>query len=90
MLEGQGVVGLEVPLPDHAAFDLSVFRQSLVLASKYVLMTEKDAVKCRDILEKSNEEKGRYWVVPLDVVNTDDLARLQSFLLERLESLKSI
>ncbi|GHA68311.1 tetraacyldisaccharide 4'-kinase [Formosimonas limnophila] len=90
MLEGQGVVGLEVPLPDHAAFDLSVFRQSLVLASKYVLMTEKDAVKCRDILEKSNEDKGRYWVVPLDVVNTDDLARLQSFLLERLESLKSI
>lgn len=89
MLEAQGVVGVEIPLHDHASFNLSVFRRSQVLASKYVLMTEKDAVKCRDILEQSREEKGRYWVVPLDVVSSADLMGLQSFLLERLESLKS-
>ena len=58
MLESRGITVIGHPLPDHAAISEADVRFADELE---VLMTEKDAVKCRGL------ETGRLWYVPVDV-----------------------
>jgi tetraacyldisaccharide 4'-kinase len=74
-LRSAGVVAREHPLPDHAALR----EVSLPFpAQATVLMTEKDAVKCRAYAQPD------WWYVELDVVVERDTARdLLALILER-------
>jgi tetraacyldisaccharide 4'-kinase len=60
MLRGAGLAVQELPLPDHHDFLDEPFAH---LAADVILITEKDAVKCRH-LEKINNDP-RLWVVPV-------------------------
>ena len=60
MLEGEGLHISRMPLPDHYAFNENPFAGS---DAEVILITEKDAVKCRQI-EKINNDP-RLWVVPV-------------------------
>jgi tetraacyldisaccharide 4'-kinase len=65
-LEGFGIDLLRHPLADHARLDERTIKFDDELP---VLMTEKDAVKCRGIAD------ARHWAVPLDLeVNAQDVA----------------
>ena len=57
-LQRAGVQGQLYPFPDHHAFRASDFE---ALGDRAILMTEKDAPKCRDFADH------RMWVVPLTV-----------------------
>ena len=50
-----------VALPDHFAFDATTFQ---AIAADCILITEKDAVKCRQIPALQND--ARIWVVPVE------------------------
>jgi tetraacyldisaccharide 4'-kinase len=56
-LEDHGLEVIEHPFPDHYMYQHEDFQFDDDLP---VLMTEKDAVKCRSFADK------RYWVVPVD------------------------
>jgi len=60
MLRGAGLRPQELPLPDHHDFQDRPFAS---LEADIILVTEKDAVKCRQIEELSNDP--RIWVVPV-------------------------
>ncbi|HEX2532001.1 MAG TPA: tetraacyldisaccharide 4'-kinase [Burkholderiaceae bacterium] len=60
MLRGAGLVFEAMPLPDHYRFDDDPFAG---LQADIILVTEKDAVKCRQI-EIFNDDP-RLWVVPV-------------------------
>ncbi len=60
MLEGAGFAPLELPLPDHHDF---LDRPFDGVAADLILMTEKDAVKCRQLKEFRDDP--RLWVVPV-------------------------
>jgi len=59
LLELHGIEVIRHPLPDHAEIMLSDLTFDDDLA---VVMTEKDAVKCRSLLDTDN-----YWYVPVDI-----------------------
>jgi len=60
MLRDEGLVIKTLPLPDHHDFLDDPFRD---LAADVILITEKDAVKCRQIENINNDP--RLWVVPV-------------------------
>ncbi|WP_150143318.1 tetraacyldisaccharide 4'-kinase [Candidatus Enterovibrio escicola] len=63
------------PFADHKDFK---FDQLTVLANKgrHLVMTEKDAVKCRDML-RHNPDIDNWWYLPVDVnINKDDTAKI--------------
>jgi tetraacyldisaccharide 4'-kinase len=60
MLKGAGLSIIELPLPDHHDFQDRPFA---TLEADLILMTEKDAVKCAQIEELSDDP--RLWVVPV-------------------------
>jgi tetraacyldisaccharide 4'-kinase len=60
MLRNAGVAFEEVPLPDHYDFAVNPFAG---MAADIILITEKDAVKCRHLDALKND--GRLWVVPV-------------------------
>lgn len=60
MLKGAGLSIIELPLPDHHDFQDRPFAS---LEADLILMTEKDAVKCAQIEELSDDP--RLWVVPV-------------------------
>jgi len=60
MLSAAGVRFSSMPLADHFAFDAQTFRQ---IDADCILITEKDAVKCRQIPVLQND--ARIWVVPV-------------------------
>ncbi|MFZ6772796.1 tetraacyldisaccharide 4'-kinase [Undibacterium sp. SXout7W] len=61
MLTQAGLTFFAMPLPDHYAFNADVFS---ALNVDCILITEKDAVKCRQIAHLQNDP--RIWVVPVD------------------------
>ncbi|MFZ6849549.1 tetraacyldisaccharide 4'-kinase [Undibacterium sp. RuRC25W] len=77
MLSGAGVRFASLPLADHFQFDADTFSQ---VDADCILITEKDAVKCRQIPSLHNDE--RIWVVPvvaqLDEQFATDLLQLIS------------
>jgi tetraacyldisaccharide 4'-kinase len=60
MLRAAGLALEEMPLPDHHDFRDHPFAG---IAADLILVTEKDAVKCRQIEELNNDP--RIWVVPV-------------------------
>lgn len=60
MLKSAGLVFEELPLPDHYAYADNPFR---ALQADMILITEKDAVKCRQIEQIWRDP--RIWVVPV-------------------------
>jgi tetraacyldisaccharide 4'-kinase len=60
MLKAAGLHITELPLPDHHDFHDRPFA---TLEADLILMTEKDAVKCAQIEELSDDP--RLWVVPV-------------------------
>lgn len=72
MLRGAGFDPAELPLPDHHDF---LDRPFDAVAADVILMTEKDAVKCRQLEEYRYDP--RLWVVPVS-------ARIDAALAEQL------
>jgi tetraacyldisaccharide 4'-kinase len=72
MLRKAGLVFEELPLPDHYDFADNPFEQ---VQADIILITEKDAVKCRQIETMKNDP--RLWVVPVT-------ARIDRALAERI------
>ena len=66
MLSSAGLQFAYMPLADHFQFDSQTFKQ---IDADCILITEKDAVKCRQIPDVQND--ARIWVVPV-------LAQLES------------
>jgi tetraacyldisaccharide 4'-kinase len=60
MLKAAGLAFQELPLPDHHDFQDDPFR---ALDAELILITEKDAVKCRQLEHLNNDP--RLWVVPV-------------------------
>jgi tetraacyldisaccharide 4'-kinase len=71
-LRGAGLVFEEMPLPDHYDFAGNPFQR---IEADVILITEKDAVKCRQIDALRNDP--RIWVVPVT-------ARIDNALAERI------
>ncbi|MFZ6814226.1 tetraacyldisaccharide 4'-kinase [Undibacterium sp. Rencai35W] len=61
MLARAGVQCEGLPMPDHYPFNVASFAQ---IRSDIILITEKDAVKCRQIA--ALQQDARVWVVPVD------------------------
>lgn len=79
MLRGAGLTFTEMPLTDHYAYSENPFAK---LEADIILITEKDAVKCR--LHDALKNDARLWVVPVD-------AQPESVLLEKiLEKLRGL
>jgi tetraacyldisaccharide 4'-kinase len=76
MLEGQGLRFERMPLPDHYAFDDNPFAGS---SADVILITEKDAVKCRHSDALRND--ARLWFVPVEAVID---AALADYIVEKL------
>ena len=60
MLRAAGIAPVELPLPDHHDFEDRPFAN---IEADFILVTEKDAVKCWQIEELRNDP--RIWVVPV-------------------------
>jgi tetraacyldisaccharide 4'-kinase len=60
MLSAQGLTFKAMPLPDHFAFTSDLFQQE---DAEIILITEKDAVKCRQIAGLRDDP--RIWLVPV-------------------------
>jgi tetraacyldisaccharide 4'-kinase len=60
MLKAAGLAIQELPLPDHHDFLNDPFRG---VDAELILITEKDAVKCRQLEHLNNDP--RLWVVPV-------------------------
>jgi tetraacyldisaccharide 4'-kinase len=60
MLRARGVSFTAMPLPDHFSFDPNPFAD---VCADWILITEKDAVKCRQTEALRNDP--RLWVVPV-------------------------
>jgi tetraacyldisaccharide 4'-kinase len=69
MLRGFGVQVEAMPLPDHYEFHSATFAS---VQADMILITEKDAVKCRRIA--ALERDSRIWVVPVTAQVDDALA----------------
>jgi tetraacyldisaccharide 4'-kinase len=77
MLRGLGLVVDPLPFPDHHAYTAADIDPA---GDRPVLMTEKDAVKCRAFAAP------RHWVVPVDAEPDPQFtARLDSRLSELLD-----
>jgi tetraacyldisaccharide 4'-kinase len=69
-----GIVGKQIPLPDHANYTPEFFKG---IKAECILITEKDAVKCANI------EDDRIWVVPLSLQLPDSLMDWMQSILQR-------
>lgn len=85
MLKAHNINGNTMALPDHFSFDESFTRMLDGRHVKYVLMTEKDAVKYKHMIDESLDINDRLWVVPLEIFETPELVRLESYLIDKLE-----
>lgn len=63
MLRAAGLRFTEMPLPDHYDFARDPFTTSVAIAADIILITEKDAVKCRQI--ENLRTNPSLWVVPV-------------------------
>ena len=73
-LTKRGVTGKEIPLPDHTTYTPEFFS---AIKTQCILMTEKDAVKCTNILDE------RIWVVPMTLRLPDNLMDWLQSILQR-------
>ncbi len=88
MLTAHNIYGATIALPDHFEFDAMFAERDAMQRAQYVLMTEKDAVKYRRVIaSQCADSHQRYWVVPLEVMDSLDLQRLSGFLVQRLNEI---
>jgi tetraacyldisaccharide 4'-kinase len=73
-LASRGIRARGIPLADHAGFAPTFFTD---ISADYILITEKDAMKCQTI----NDE--RIWVVPMSLTIPDTLSTWLQSILER-------
>ncbi|QWD96868.1 tetraacyldisaccharide 4'-kinase [Polynucleobacter sp. MG-6-Vaara-E2] len=73
-LAKHGVIGKQIPLPDHAAYTPEFFA---AIKAQCILITEKDAVKCVGISDE------RIWVVPMSLRLPDNLMDWLQSILQR-------
>ena len=73
-LAKHGVIGKQIPLPDHAAYTPEFFA---AIKSQCILITEKDAVKCVGISDE------RIWIVPMSLFLPDNLMDWLQSILQR-------
>ena len=73
-LQNAGIAGKWLPLPDHATYTPEFFAG---INAQYILITEKDAVKCSGISDE------RIWVVPMSLSLPDTLADWLLSILQR-------
>ena len=62
LLKSNGLKFQEMALPDHFDFATNPFREN---TAKVILITEKDAVKCRQLNDYKDDE--RIWILPITV-----------------------
>jgi tetraacyldisaccharide 4'-kinase len=77
LLKSHGLKFQEMPLPDHFDFSTNPFKEN---TAKVILITEKDAVKCKQLNDYKDDE--RIWVLPITVELPND------FVAQMLEILK--
>ena len=77
LLRSTGLRFQEMPLPDHFDFATNPFKEN---TAKVILITEKDAVKCKQLNDYKDDE--RIWVLPITVDLPND------FVVQMLEILK--
>jgi tetraacyldisaccharide 4'-kinase len=77
LLSSTGLKFQEMALPDHFDFANNPFREN---TAKVILITEKDAVKCKQLNDYKDDE--RIWVLPITVDLPND------FVVQMLEILK--
>jgi tetraacyldisaccharide 4'-kinase len=73
-LKKQGIMAKCLPLPDHSTYSAEFFSS---IKADYILITEKDAVKCTEIADE------RIWVVPMSVKIPDPLSEWMQSILQR-------
>ncbi|TDR32990.1 tetraacyldisaccharide 4'-kinase [Hydromonas duriensis] len=88
MLQAHNIHGHTMALPDHFMFDEAFVKLMDSRHVKYVLMTEKDAVKYQHLIKDNAAYHERFWVVPLEILDTPELSRLESFMIERLDGMR--
>jgi tetraacyldisaccharide 4'-kinase len=77
LLKSNGLKFQEMALPDHFDFATNPFKEN---TAKVILITEKDAVKCKQLNDYKDDE--RIWVLPITVDLPND------FVAQMLEILK--
>jgi tetraacyldisaccharide 4'-kinase len=77
LLKSTGLRFQEMALPDHFDFAANPFKEN---TAKVILITEKDAVKCKQLNDYKDDE--RIWVLPITVDLPND------FVVQMLEILK--
>jgi tetraacyldisaccharide 4'-kinase len=77
LLKSHGLKFQEMALPDHFDFTNNPFKEN---TAKVILITEKDAVKCKQLNDYKDDE--RIWVLPITVDLPND------FVAQMLEILK--
>ena len=77
LLKSIGLKFQEMPLPDHFDFATNPFKEN---PAKVILITEKDAVKCKQLNDYKDDE--RIWILPITVDLPND------FVAQMLEILK--
>lgn len=73
-LNKHGVTGKQIPLPDHTTYSPEFFN---TIKAQCILITEKDAVKCKEITDQ------RIWVVPMSLHLPDNLMEWLQSILQR-------
>jgi tetraacyldisaccharide 4'-kinase len=77
LLRSNGLKFQEMALPDHFDFSTNPFKEN---TAKVILITEKDAVKCKQLNDYKDDE--RIWILPITVDLPND------FVVQMLEILK--
>jgi tetraacyldisaccharide 4'-kinase len=77
LLKSHGLKFQEMALPDHFDFSANPFKEN---TAKVILITEKDAVKCKQLNDYKDDE--RIWILPITVGLPND------FVAQMLEILK--
>jgi tetraacyldisaccharide 4'-kinase len=68
LLRSNGLKFQEMALPDHFDFSTNPFKEN---TAKVILITEKDAVKCKQLNDYKDDE--RIWILPITVDLPNDL-----------------
>ena len=91
MLAGYGITGERYALPDHAPMDDDLVQRLMYVLQEqsldFVLMTEKDAVKCLPWLNSHPQLAEKIWVVPLRLIDNENWQNFSFHVISELERL---
>ena len=91
MLAGYGIAGETYALPDHAPMDDDLAQRLIHILQEqsldFVVMTEKDAVKCLPWLNSHPQLAEKIWVVPLRLIDNENWQNFSFHVISELERL---